>query len=122
MKIASLTFGSLALLTILAAACASGSDTPDFGGGSPGGGSPSGTGGGTGTGTSTSTGSSTSGGTCAGQPCKTDLDCENICTAAPQGSSNCCDQITLVCYVATTDTCPAQTSSSSTGSSSSGMY
>jgi hypothetical protein len=107
----------------LIAACASGSDSPEFSSG--GGGVPSGgdtlTGGGTLTGAtsgggnagttgsasaSTSTGASTGGGTTCIPKCTADSDCQNSCPATQTGS-NCCDADTGLCYVASTPMCPA---------------
>lgn len=103
------------------AACASGSDSPDFSSGSGGGvtsttgtgltsgggnGGNGGAGGSGGDSASASTSSSTvdAGPSCVPQ-CNTDLDCQNSCPVAQTGI-NCCDTATNFCYVASTPICP----------------
>ena len=103
------------------AACASGSDSPDFSGGGVGGsattattgtgsvisgGGNGGNGGSVATSTSVSSGSSNvdAGPSCIPQ-CSTDSDCQNSCPVAQTGN-NCCDTATGLCYVSSTPICP----------------
>ncbi|MBI4955720.1 MAG: hypothetical protein HY908_27115 [Myxococcales bacterium] len=98
MKFASVAWGMLLAGTTVYVACASGSS--DFEGVAGGNTTTSGTGaGGTG-------GAGGSGPECTVQ-CFADTDCQNTCPDAPVGSSNCCDEQTLHCYVSNMSTCPA---------------
>lgn len=38
--------------------------------------------------------------------CHSDLECEQTCPTPPQGSSNCCDFTTGVCYASLSGICP----------------
>ena len=129
-------YGSLKVLLLvlatggLIAACASGTDTTDFGtGGSAATSNSSGqpdtssTGGAGGTGgvasttttvASTTTGATTStGGDACVPKCNADLDCQNSCPATQTGI-NCCDAPSGFCYVASTAMCPMPNPAGST--------
>ncbi|HRI64900.1 MAG TPA: hypothetical protein PK156_11690 [Polyangium sp.] len=67
-----------------------------------------------------SSSSSSSGSSTCSVPCASHTDCANNCSAPPFGV-NCCDIATNICYVSGATTCPGQSGSSSS-SSSSGMY
>ena len=121
MKYASLKVIALVFATgSLIAACANGSDSPDFGsGGASATTSTSDTTGGGGTipttTATTTSGASGTGGTGGSTPtdggaaclpkCNTDSDCQNSCPATQTGA-NCCDTQTNLCYVASTSICP----------------
>jgi hypothetical protein len=102
----------------LIAACASGTDSPDFSSGSGGGATVTSTGvtsgggnggnggnGGSGGGGTGGSPSVDAGPTCIPQ-CNADSDCQNSCPVAQTGI-NCCDTATGLCYVASTPICPA---------------
>ncbi|MEP7126418.1 MAG: hypothetical protein ABJE95_36140 [Byssovorax sp.] len=105
----------------LIAACATGSDTTDFGAGGASGPGTSGnpdttaTSGAGGTGgvasgdmtttATTGSGAPDGGGACIPK-CNADIDCQNSCPAAQTGI-NCCDAPSGLCYNASTATCPA---------------
>jgi hypothetical protein len=75
------------------------------------------------------TSSTSSGGTggstsnaCSGKLCNLDSDCVSQCGDAPNGDSFCCDTMTAMCFVSNTATCPEQTTTTGSTSSSSSGY
>ena len=131
MKYASLKVTLLVLATgSVIAACASGTETTDFGTGgvsatSATSGQPDtsattgagGNGGGAGTTSGVTTGNGGAGGA-GGEcipKCNADLDCQNSCPATQTGI-NCCDAPSGFCYVASTNQCPVPNPATTTGS------